>query len=126
MTKIRKQKFEKWMCGARHHQTGCGYRWNIPMHWQEIMPGVYPTARWVHDISQRTQVTCDYPRFVRPDGTVSGTFLMTCPNCQGIECTDIGTHRGRSGKTACEQVCETATGGDCVCECGGANHGVRG
>mgnify|MGYP003545321699 CR=1 FL=1 len=27
--------------------------------------------------------------------------------------------------TACQDLCETATGAKCKCSCGGANHGVR-
>ncbi len=66
--------------------------------------------------------------YVRPETGEFKPYVrcsVLCPTCRSNAQDTNRRVRGSVGKTACEQLCETATSGQCTCQCGGMNHGVR-
>lgn len=65
--------------------------------------------------------TCDRPVAATVDGHTSDHATITCPDCQSpckaerLYGTVVAAH--------CNAACEGAHGPECVCACGGANHG---
>lgn len=97
-----------------YHCKVCDHRWNVD-----------------DNNECRTQVTCNYPKFVRTDAhakeygiEVGGTFSNLCPKC-GAE--GFRHHKGFTatlGGVRCSHACQEAEGGSCKCICGGLYHGI--